>query len=223
MSNGPGKLTSERLREVLDFNPDTGVFRWKERRANRPAGSIAGGSHNNGYLSIRIDEADYLAARLAWFWTYGAWPKRITFLDKDRTNLRPSNLCEVEHKPSKYNWRTKEGRAAYQLEYNSARREKHRDQQRFRTFGITAAEYQAKLEAQNGVCAICGCAETAVRNGRIKALTVDHNHITNEVRELLCNACNVMVGMSREKPEILEKAAAYLRRHSNLGPTADGV
>jgi hypothetical protein len=48
-------------------------------------------------------------------------------------------------------------------------------------------------------------------------LSVDHNHVTNKVRALLCDDCNVGIGTLGENPERLEAAAAYLRHHSKGG------
>lgn len=209
------KLTGSRLEELLSFDPETGLFRWKQRRSNVAAGSIAGRKWKTGYVYIRIENEDYLAGRLAWFWTYGKWPEGVLrYNDGDRSNNRVSNLRDATVVRGKHNWRTKEGKSAYQLEYRKDKRHVFRYAELERKFGMSGEEYQRRIEAQGNVCAICGNEETAVRNGRVKGLTVDHNHVTGAIRDLLCTACNVMIGMSRDKPEVLEKGAAYLKRHS---------
>ena len=83
-----------------------------------------------------------------------------------------------------------------------------------RKLGISLTEYTAKLEAQNGVCAICKRPETTTRNGKLKFLAVDHCHTTLGIRDLLCQSCNVVLGYVNDSPELLETAAAYLRRHA---------
>jgi len=90
---------------------------------------------------------------------------------------------------------------------------KHQRIGTLREHGLTPATYRAMLCAQGGVCAICGKAETAKRNGKTAWLSVDHDHGTGRVRQLLCSACNTAIGMFRDDPELLERAAAYLRRH----------
>lgn len=73
-------------------------------------------------------------------------------------------------------------------------------------YGITLEQYFDICKAQIYRCAICGEPEP-------RGLVVDHCHATNKVRELLCDACNRGLGSFKDKPEVLEKAAKYLRRH----------
>jgi hypothetical protein len=75
--------------------------------------------------------------------------------------------------------------------------------------------YGAMHAAQNGLCAICHHHETRKdpRSGRTTPLHVDHCHITNNVRGLLCNRCNCGLGYFRDDPTLLRAAAAYLERH----------
>jgi recombination endonuclease VII len=79
-----------------------------------------------------------------------------------------------------------------------------------RNFGITAEQYTAMLQAQEGRCAICG----SKFPGRFPSFHVDHDHKTGNIRGLLCNFCNLGLGSMRDNPEILERAAAYVRHHS---------
>ena len=71
-------LTQERLREVLDYNPETGEFRWRARKGVpfwiRP-GMLAGGNYGRGYRGITIDGRLYPTHRLAWLWMTGRWPE----------------------------------------------------------------------------------------------------------------------------------------------------
>ncbi len=77
-------------------------------------------------------------------------------------------------------------------------------------FGVTLKEYQEKLVSQHGVCAICGKPETSTFNGKLRNLSIDHNHITKKPRGLLCNDCNVMLGWAHEDVSILLNAVKYL-------------
>jgi hypothetical protein len=92
------------------------------------------------------------------------------------------------------------------LNASPARKRKARDAYYRRTFGISADEFDAMLEAQGGGCAICG-----VRPDREASLHVDHCHVSGKVRGILCISCNQGLGQYREDPALLERAAAYLR------------
>ncbi|SHN58944.1 Recombination endonuclease VII [Geodermatophilus obscurus] len=74
-------------------------------------------------------------------------------------------------------------------------------------YGITAADADAMLAAQGGLCAICGVAA---------AEHVDHDHDTGGVRELLCFNCNGGLGQFKDDPEVLRVAADYVERHRAL-------
>ena len=92
------RLTKERLDELLDYDPDTGEFRWRVSRGPRKAGAVAGGPHQTGYAVIRIDSVQYLTHRLAWLTTYGEFPPEQTdHINHDRSDNRISNLRAVSN------------------------------------------------------------------------------------------------------------------------------
>lgn len=71
-------LTHSRLIEVLDYAPETGVFRWKvSTTPSVTVGAVAGTKHGGGYIVIMVDHQRYLAHRLAWFFQSGQWPERL--------------------------------------------------------------------------------------------------------------------------------------------------
>ena len=78
-----------------------------------------------------------------------------------------------------------------------------------RMFGMSIEEYEEKLVSQSGGCKICGL--TCVSG---KRLAVDHDHKTGKIRDLLCNNCNIGLGKFQDNPELLMKAADYLKEHS---------
>ena len=90
------------------------------------------------------------------------------------------------------------------------RKYKHYIQNLEKKFGLTHEEYQKMFYEQNGVCAICGKPETAVRAGSTLRLAVDHDHKTGRNRSLLCGKCNKLLGFACEDKEILESAIEYL-------------
>lgn len=87
---------------------------------------------------------------------------------------------------------------------------RRRDQVREAKFGLSPEGYQAMLQAQGGLCAICRMPETARFKGRLKMLAVDHDHLTNANRGLLCQACNLALGFARDDPARLRALIAYL-------------
>lgn len=76
-------------------------------------------------------------------------------------------------------------------------------------FGITIDQYEAMQKKQNNLCAICGRPETVMRAGKVKALAVDHNRITGEVRMLLCQRCNQSFGLLKESKTIINSMLSY--------------
>lgn len=72
-------LTHARLREVLAYDPLTGIFTWRVSTSKRiRVGDVAGGQPNKrGYVRIRVDGELFFAHRLAWFWMKGEWPGLI--------------------------------------------------------------------------------------------------------------------------------------------------
>lgn len=67
-------------------------------------------------------------------------------------------------------------------------------------------------EATDGRCSICNRTEQEA-SGFIKALAVDHNHTSGEVRGLLCQQCNQGIGLFGDDPERLRLAADYVEFH----------
>ena len=78
-------------------------------------------------------------------------------------------------------------------------------------FGISMVEYEAMSALQGGLCAICGKSEWVTAHGKLRLLSVDHDHESGQVRGLLCMSCNVGIGKFKDNLELVEKAAAYLR------------
>lgn len=78
-----------------------------------------------------------------------------------------------------------------------------------RKYGLSKEDYQRMQRAQNFKCAICLQQDFDEKRG-LRRLCVDHDHKTDKVRGLLCSKCNTMLGMAKDNPEVLERAAAYL-------------
>ena len=78
--------------------------------------------------------------------------------------------------------------------------------------GISAEEYDRLFEQQDGRCLICRQTERARdwRNQRAKRLAVDTDHETGEVRGLLCQRCNMSLGLMTDDPDRMFAAMQYL-------------
>lgn len=101
-------LTQERLKEVLSYDPVTGVFTWvKDTGKKRYAGKIAGGSDQKRYWTIAIDGRRYVAHRLAWLYVYGEWPPmwidhiNCNGFDNRLANLRLADATQNQGNKSK--------------------------------------------------------------------------------------------------------------------------
>jgi hypothetical protein len=131
-------------------------------------------------------------------------------------NRRPFGLsssckpCDLERKSGQ------KRSAWYRLPEES--RAKSRDKQLRKNFGISAVEYDAMFQNQEGLCAICGQSETYIHHATQKParLAVDHDHSTGKVRALLCGNCNKGLGCLKDDVSLLEKAIQYLKEHNNV-------
>lgn len=91
-------LTAERVREALNYDPETGVFRWRYSHCSVKAGDIAGSPETKGYLRISVDGRRYKAHRLAWLHVHGAWPaKQLDHRNRVKSDNRIANLREASN------------------------------------------------------------------------------------------------------------------------------
>jgi len=104
------ELTLERLKERLDYSPETGIFVWRETfsgmcRKGWPAGRQGTGKAA-GYMRINVDGVEYKAHRLAWFYVTGEWPKgQLDHINMVGTDNRLANLRECTQSQNKANSR----------------------------------------------------------------------------------------------------------------------
>jgi hypothetical protein len=87
------ELTQDRLKELLEYDPDTGLFVWRVSCGTARRGDVAGGPHGSGYLRIRLGRGRYYAHRLAFLYMTGALPlAEVDHIDRDRANNAWGNL-----------------------------------------------------------------------------------------------------------------------------------
>ena len=102
------------------------------------------------------------------------------------------------------------------LEWKKANKTKHTRSSRQsylkNKYNVTMEWYEAKLEEQKGLCAICSCNSSELR-GSDAMFCVDHCHNTGQPRALLCHKCNTGIGMLKDNPILVARAWTYLQQH----------
>lgn len=129
---------------------------------------------------------------------------RIRFLAKSeesRTKQREASRRWKQANPEKADASTQRWRENNPEKYAACVKRNKRIYNLKIKYGLTPAEYDALVTAQKGLCAICK---------ERKRLHVDHCHNTNVRRGLLCDTCNMGLGLFYNEPERLRAAANYL-------------
>src|SRR3989304_4571809 len=109
-------------------------------------------------------------------------------------------MCKDPKKKQAYNreWRLRpEVQARQRLQKRS---------RRLGRYGITQIEFEALLNEQGGICAVCGTS-----NWGAHGPVVDHNHTTEAIRGILCHKCNVAAGHLNENPVLAARLSEYLK------------
>lgn len=98
-------LTQERLRYLLDYDPESGLFSWKNPQSKRcKVGQVAGSVDGGGYVQISIDGKRYKAHRLAHLHMTGEFPENeVDHINRVKTDNRWSNLREATSQQNKMN------------------------------------------------------------------------------------------------------------------------
>ena len=124
---------------------------------------------------------------------------------KNRSGVRAyCKLCDVKRALA---WRAAHPEVKRKRTTAGAQRQDERRVER--EFGLSPDGYNEMNAAQDGLCAICSepCKT-------YKRLSVDHNHLTGVIRDLVCRRCNLILGHASDDPELLIKAAKYLKKHT---------
>lgn len=111
---------------------------------------------------------------------------------------RKNNLAKTQKSNKAYYSRNKERLKAEHKKYD------------LNQYGLTEKQYTELLDKQHGLCAICHQPETVTSFGKVRQLSVDHDHITGVVRGLLCTKCNQALGLLNDSVDRLRAAALYL-------------
>ena len=136
--------------------------------------------------------------------------KREKYL-KRRGKYYQKNKKEIRRKRKEYYLTDKVADRARTSKYYRANKDRLRERDLKRLYGITLSDYHNLYEKQDGVCRIC----KSDNNG--KTLDVDHDHKTKRVRGLLCRSCNLLIGHAKEDPLRLFLALEYLEEQAARG------
>lgn len=85
-------IGADRVREALDYHPETGEFYWRVGGHGRTVGNRTG-QFDGRYIMIQLDGRKYYAHRLAWLYVHGTWPETdVDHINENKTDNRLSNL-----------------------------------------------------------------------------------------------------------------------------------
>jgi len=93
---------------------------------------------------------------------------------------------------------------ARSIKWNKEHPERRKSTRLHSRYEITLDQFNWLLASQGGGCAICS--QVAPK------MVVDHDHITEKVRGILCHSCNIAIGHFRDNTLLLTKAIAYLQK-----------
>lgn len=87
------KITAARVRELLNYDPDTGLFTWRVANGGQSSPGKPAGCVSARYPCVALDSKLYLLHRIAWLHTYGEWPQHQ--IDHINQNKRDNRLCNL--------------------------------------------------------------------------------------------------------------------------------
>ena len=129
-----------------------------------------------------------------------------------KKEYREKNKEQIAAQMKEYYEKNKEQIVAYVKKYREENKEEitiKKENSRLKSkYGITSKEKNVLLQKQNNKCKICLVEFSNVTPN------IDHCHITNEVRGILCGPCNRGLGIFKDDIELLTKAINYLEEHN---------
>lgn len=145
--------------------------------------------------------------------------KKKEEINKQRKEYRQNNKKKIAERDNEYRIKTiKQNRIRSAIWYAN-NKDRCKNARLLRKYNITLDDYNKILLEQDGKCWTCSVKAEDTIN---KVLSVDHNHLTGEVRGLLCDPCNTAIGLLRESQEIIAKVSKYLHEKGSCAPKEVG-
>jgi Recombination endonuclease VII len=158
----------------------------------------------------------YLAHRQEFIDRAKKWAKEHPERTKELNKIKSRNY-EKRHrvkrllKSKRYYYANKQKSYEATKLYYQKYPEKFAGYARKQRYGLTQERFEQMLVEQENRCAVC--------NDVLEVPFVDHDHKTQQVRQLLCKKCNSFIGLARESEIILLSAIQYLRKHGSSNGT----
>ena len=108
--------------------------------------------------------------------------------------------------------RKKDDEKEYMRQWYLSRKDIYKDRHLQKTYGISLDDFLKMLTNQDYSCAIC---TKDLTNVPYKNVHIDHCHETGKIRGVLCQTCNMGMGMFEDKIDILKAAIAYLEKSND--------
>ena len=147
--------------------------------------------HRKGYLVCKI-------CRRAWKQKYHSKPvdmaTAIGSHNRDKTHCKAGHAFAEHSRP-----RASGGRICKTCSSH---------ERRSRLYGLSQQQFEQLIQQQGGQCALCRKPFAAAQQTH-----VDHDHTTLIVRGVLCSRCNTALGLLRDDPDLMRKAAGYVEQH----------
>lgn len=131
----------------------------------------------------------------------------------DGANKYRCKACAREYRAG---WLERRGQSdgAYQAKWRAANPGKQKGYMRtnrLKSYGLDHDSFASMRAAQKNQCAMCHAEMTDERGPH--QLHIDHDHVTGQMRELLCQRCNLLLGAAGDDQWVLSQGITYLRRH----------
>lgn len=126
---------------------------------------------------------------------------------------RKENLDTYKAKDNARYWSNPEASREYARKRRSVMSDQLKVTRKLAKYGITEETYNVLLAQQGGRCAICK--QIPVPDSLKRTLVIDHCHATGTVRGLLCQRCNMGLGLFSDSVQKMSSAIGYLGRFRN--------